>query len=219
MEPRNEEVLQRIGIVGVLATRVNANSTVRVVVGLCSANGADRRRHTIPSVWLFCLPRLALARLHNSCHDLDVKITTLLALVMALTMSAFPADCPKNQPKTEATLLDLENSWAAALSRKDAGTVACLVADEFEDADVDGSLRSRSQTLEHISNRRPGTNHLSEMRVHIEGNFGFVRGMATLVDASDKVVARVRFTDVFAYRDGRWQALAGQETLLGRASR
>jgi len=29
---------------------------------------------------------------------------------------------------------------------------------------------------------------------------------ATLVDASGKVIARVRFTDVFAYRDGRWQA-------------
>ena len=38
-------------------------------------------------------------------------------------------------------------------------------------------------------------------------------------DASGKVIARVRFTDVFTYRDGRWQALAGQETLLGEASR
>jgi hypothetical protein len=39
------------------------------------------------------------------------------------------------------------------------------------------------------------------------------------VDPSGKVVARVRFTDVFTYRDGRWQALAGHETLLGEASR
>ena len=150
---------------------------------------------------------------------MDVKITILLAVVLAPTLSALAADCPKNQPKTEATLIELENNWATALSRKDAATVGCMVADEFEDADVDGSLHSRSQMLEHIPNRKPGVNHLSEMRAHVEGNFGFTRGLATLVDASGKVVARVRFTDVFTYRDGRWQALAGHESLLGEASR
>jgi len=28
-------------------------------------------------------------------------------------------------------------------------------------------------------------------------------------------VARLRFTDVFAYRGGRWQAVAAQETMVG----
>ena len=139
--------------------------------------------------------------------------------MLALVLSAFGADCPKNQPKTEAALIEAEQNWAAALNRKDVDAVACLVADEFEDADVDGSLHTRSQTLEHIPNKKPGTNQLSEMRAHVEGNLGFTRGLATLVDASGKVVARVRFTDVFTYRDGRWQALAGQESLLGAASR
>ena len=148
-----------------------------------------------------------------------MKILILLAVPLALALSALAADCPRNQPKTEAALVELERDWAAALSRKDADTVACMVADEFEDADVDGSLHTRSQTLEHIPQRKPGVNHLSEMRAHVEGNSGFTRGLATLVDASGKVAARVRFTDVFTYRDGRWQALAGHETLLGEASR
>ncbi len=148
-----------------------------------------------------------------------MKILILLAVPLALVLSALAADCPKNQPKTEAALIDLEQNWAAALSRKDADAIACLVADEFEDADVDGSLHSRGQMLEHIPKRKPGVNHLSEMRAHVEGNSGFTRGLATLVDASGKVVARVRFTDVFTYRDGRWQALAGHESLLGEASR
>ena len=148
-----------------------------------------------------------------------MKILILLAVPLALVLSALAADCPKNQPKTEAALIDLEQNWAAVLSRKDADAIACLVADEFEDADVDGSLHSRGQMLEHIPKRKPGVNHLSEMRAHVEGNSGFTRGLATLVDASGKVVARVRFTDVFTYRDGRWQALAGHESLLGEASR
>lgn len=148
-----------------------------------------------------------------------MKILTLLAILLVLASSALAVDCPKNQTKTETALVELEQNWAAALTRKDADTVACMVADEFEDADVDGSLHTRSQTLEHIPKRKPGVNHLSEMRAHVEGNSGFTRGLATLVDASGKVIARVRFTDVFTYRDGRWQALAGHETLLGEASR
>jgi ketosteroid isomerase-like protein len=148
-----------------------------------------------------------------------VKILCAIPLFLLFAMSAFGADCPKNQPKTDDALIQAEQNWAAALSRKDVDVVACLVADEFEDADVDGSLHTRKEMLEHIPNRKPGVNHLGEMRAQVEGNMGYTRGLATLVDASGKVVARVRFTDVFTYRDGRWQALAGQETLLGEASR
>jgi ketosteroid isomerase-like protein len=147
-----------------------------------------------------------------------VKIQIAL-FVLATSLHALAADCPKNQPKTEAALIALENTWADALSRKDAATVACMLADEFEEADVDGSLHTRAENLGKIPNRKPGVNHLSEMRAHVEGDFGFTRGLATLVDATGKVVARVRFTDVFTYRDGRWQALAGHESLLGEAHR
>jgi len=149
-----------------------------------------------------------------------LKVKTLAILsVFFFSLPALASACPKNQPKTEATLIDAENTWADALSRKDADAVACLLSDEFEDADADGSLKTRAETLAHIPLRKPGTNHLSEMRAHVEGDFGFTRGLATLVDASGKVIARVRFTDVFAYRDGRWQALAGHESLLSQASR
>jgi ketosteroid isomerase-like protein len=142
-----------------------------------------------------------------------------LFLFLLVAVSAFAADCPKDQPKTEAALIALEHSWADALNRKDVSAVSCMVADEFEDADVDGSVHTRAQALAHIPERKPYTNRLTEMRAHVEGNMGFSRGLNEILDSAGKVVARVRFTDVFTYRDGRWQALAGQETLLGEASR
>jgi len=153
----------------------------------------------------------------NSCDDQNVK--TIIVLTLLLTVSVWAADCPKHQPKTEAALISLENNWADALSRKDADAVACMLATEFEEADVDGTLHTRAENLAKIPNRKPGTNHLSAMRAHIEGSMGFTRGLAELVDASGKVVARVRFTDVFTYRDGRWQALVGHESLIGQAAR
>jgi ketosteroid isomerase-like protein len=155
----------------------------------------------------------------DSCHDRGVKILILLGVLVALASFRGASECPKNQLRTEAALIELEQNWAAALNRRDADAVACMTAEEFEDAGVDGSLHSRSQMLEHIPQRKPGVNHLSEMRAHVEGNSGFVRGLNTVEDASGRVVARVRFTDVFTYQEGRWQALAGQETLVAEASR
>jgi ketosteroid isomerase-like protein len=159
-----------------------------------------------------------LAGRSNSWDDLSVRI--LLALLIVLSsLPALATNCPQNVPKTEAALINLENSWADALSRKDADAVACMLADEFEEADVDGSLHTRADNLAKIPNHKPGVNHLSEMRAHVEGNMGYTRGLAELVDADGKIVARVRFTDVFTHRDGRWQALAGHESLIGQAAR
>ena len=148
---------------------------------------------------------------------MKISIAVLIALMFSLP--ALAADCPENQPKTDDVLVKLERDWAKALNRKDSAEVACMVADEFEDADVDGSLHTRAEMLSHIPNRKPRENRLSELHGHVEGDMGFTRGLNTIVDASGKAVARVRFTDVFTYRDGRWQALAGQETLLGEGSR
>lgn len=172
----------------------------------------------VPLCPLWLRSSAALAEPHNSCDDLSVK-SLIVVLGLLLSVPAIANVCPKSQPRTEAALIELEQNWAQALNRHDADTVACMVADEFEDADVDGSLHTRTQMLAHIPLRKPGSNRLTEMRAHVEGSFGFVRGLNEVLDPSGKLVARVRFTDIFTYRDGRWQALAGHETLVGEASR
>jgi ketosteroid isomerase-like protein len=160
----------------------------------------------------------ALARSRHAWDDLSVKTIAVL-IAFLLSLPAYAVECPKNQPKTESALLELEQNWAAALGRHDADTVACMVANEFEEADVDGSLHTRSQVLAHIPQRRPGSNHLTEMRAHVDGNIGYVRGLNEVLDPAGKFVARVRFTDVFTYRDGRWQAILAHESLVGEANR
>jgi hypothetical protein len=54
----------------------------------------------------------------------------------------------------------------------------------------------------------------SQLHPHVHDDFGYVRGLNAVVDPTGKVLARVRFTDIFVYRDGRWLAVAGQESLL-----
>jgi hypothetical protein len=126
----------------------------------------------------------------------------------------FGISCPRGQAKGQFSLILLEQNWAKALERHDSDTVSCILADEFEDADVNGQLHNRDQALARIAQRRPGRNELTEMKAHVHGLVGYVRGLNTVTDAQGKPVAQVRFTDIFIYRDGRWQAVSGQETLL-----
>ncbi len=116
-----------------------------------------------------------------------MKQVFLLALVV-LPLACW-ASCPSGQTKDEAALVQLEQTWAKALEQRDGAAVGCILAAEFEDADPNGALHSRAEALANIP-------------------------LNTVVDPNGKVLARVRFTDIFVYRDGRWVAVAGQESLL-----
>jgi ketosteroid isomerase-like protein len=137
-----------------------------------------------------------------------------LLAVLLMAGAVWAAPCERGQAKDEKTLLRLEETWAQALERQDIETVSCLLADEFQDADVDGAVHDRKEALDRIAQRRPSLNRLQDMHAHIYGDSAFVRGINQVTDASGNPLARVRFTDIFVYRDGRWQAVAGQETLI-----
>lgn len=56
---------------------------------------------------------------------------------------------------------------------------------------------------------RDAKRRLEHMRVRIYGDVGIVNG--TVVSDTQRTV----FTDVFAFRDGRWQAVNAQENAIG----
>jgi hypothetical protein len=141
-------------------------------------------------------------------------IRVFAMLLPMLPLSSLAATCPRGQSREEKALIQLEEMWAMALDQHDSQTIGCILADEFQDADVNGGVHDRAEMVARVAQPRHGTNRLEDMRAHIYGHAGFVRGLNQVVDVSGKVVATVRFTDVFVYRDTRWQAVAGQETLV-----
>jgi ketosteroid isomerase-like protein len=143
-----------------------------------------------------------------------IKSMKLLLCVVLSALPLFGAPCPASQAKDGSALIALEQAWAQALEVHDAEAVGCILADEFQDADPEGKLHSRAETLAQIPHRRPGKNLLSELDPHVFGDFAYIRGLATLVDGQGQIKARVRFTDIYVYRDQRWVAVAGQESLL-----
>ena len=135
-------------------------------------------------------------------------------IVVVWSPVAFAVGCPSGQAKDEGALVQLEQSWAKALEHKNSDTVACILAAEFQDIDPYGQVHSRTESLARIAQRSPWGNQLSDLQPHVYGDFGYVRGLNTVVDAEGKTIAKVRFTDIFVYRDGRWLAVAGQESLV-----
>jgi hypothetical protein len=134
--------------------------------------------------------------------------------LLMLCPMAYAAPCPAGQAKDGDALVQNERTWARALEERDAAALSCLLAAEFEDAGPDGTLQNRETTLAKAAKHEPGHHELTEMHAQLHGDFGYIRGLATAVDAQGKVLARVRFTDIYVYRDGRWQAVAAHESML-----
>jgi ketosteroid isomerase-like protein len=139
--------------------------------------------------------------------------------ILLLCPLAGAATCPASQVRDGSALIQIEQTWARSLENRDISALGCILADEFEDAGPDGMLTNRAATLSKAAVHAAVHHVLSDLQAHVNGDFGYIRGLAAAVDAHGKLVAKVRFTDVYVYRDGRWQCVAGHESMLAEPSR
>ncbi len=134
--------------------------------------------------------------------------------MLVLCSASLVAQCATGQSKDGNALVQIEQTWARALEQRDTAALACILADEFEDAGPDGKLTDRATTLARAA-EHPAIHHeLTDLHAHVQGDFGYIRGLATAINTQGKVVVKVRFTDIYVYRDGRWQCVAGHESIL-----
>jgi hypothetical protein len=137
--------------------------------------------------------------------------------VLMLSPLTYAATCATDQSKDENALIQIEHTWARALEQHNREVFQCVLADEFEDAGTDGKLTDRAATLAKVANHNSVHHALAELHARVYGDFGYIRGMATALDPRTKLVLKVRFTDVYVYRD-RWQCVAGHESLISALS-
>jgi hypothetical protein len=136
-----------------------------------------------------------------------------IALPLLLFCSwAHGAVCPTGQPKDQATLVRIEHVWLRAVEQHDVAALGCILADEFEEADFAGSLIDRSSMLASAAKPSRGHTELLDLHARMYGDFAYVRGLGVTKSDDEKVLGKNRFTDIFVYRDGRWQCVAGHES-------
>ena len=145
------------------------------------------------------------------------SVKHMLWILLLLCPAACAAACPTGQAKDEAVLVQIEKTWARALDAHDTDTLSCILADEFEDADIEGKLSDRNATLARVGTSHAVQHELSDLHAHVHGDVAYIRGVANAIDSQGKG-ARVRFTDIYAFREGRWQCVAGHESLISAIS-
>jgi ketosteroid isomerase-like protein len=135
---------------------------------------------------------------------LVVVVSIFPVLASSLVMAA--------QDRDEATVLRLEHEWLRALVERDAATLERILADDFVDSNWKGELHTKKQVLEGLGTPSPYSQHLRDVRIQLYGSMAIARGLNEISGKDGQIVMRIRFTDVFLYRHGNWQAIAAQET-------
>lgn len=122
-------------------------------------------------------------------------------------------------PLSDATLLTyLEKDWTDAMMRKDTAWLERNLASDFSSVHpVTGALQTKAQDIAEITAMTFNSMEMSDLTTRVEGDTAVVTGVGTArgVDKDGKPFAgKVRFTDVFVKRDGRWQALSAHATMI-----
>lgn len=145
-------------------------------------------------------------------------VSTAIAFA-ALSLSAAPAFAgPPQSESTAAAVMKVEHEWLAALQTHDVATLARVLAREYIDSDFQGEAITRAQFLAYFAGPAPRPTPLiqqsfadTKVRFVADGEVAIVTGVVVTRIRPD-LVRHSRFTDVFVWRDGRWQAVTGQET-------
>ena len=119
-----------------------------------------------------------------------------------------------------AILAYLEQDWNTADKNHDIGWFEKNLASDYSSVSSgSGKLYTKSDELAEMKSdkRVVESNVLSELNIRIDGNTAIVTGINHVKGRDDKSQPydyRLRFTDTFIKRDGRWQVWATQGTRL-----
>lgn len=143
-----------------------------------------------------------------------------LALMLAVVSAPFPCiasaqtggarrDAPLPE-QARAQVLQVENHWLQVEDDPDA--LESILAPDFLHV-VGAGIITKDEQLsfmrKHPASKQSPEKHFEDMHVRVYGNVGIVNG--AVVASENGKVLRTLFTDVFAYRDGKWQAVSAQE--------
>jgi ketosteroid isomerase-like protein len=135
----------------------------------------------------------------------------MLAAVWTATVSGF-----QNRPvqSDQQILIQLERDWDAASLKNDIGFVTNILADDVVVTYPDGTRgdKARELSLAAEFNQQIDASTLDEFIVKVNGNTAVVWFRRHLVGPSKgrQLELTYRYTDVFVWRDDRWQCVASQ---------
>jgi len=149
----------------------------------------------------------------------SVAVGLVTILIWPMHMSAIAAP-QRNPDQDRQALIALENTWLK--SEHDAAALDSILASDFIHPVATGDFLTKAQHISYSSRHLPPANlknRFDNLTVRLFGDGGIVNGIVVASDEHGKEVNRTIFTDVFVYRDGRWQAINARENRVENDSR
>jgi len=156
-----------------------------------------------------------------------MKGCSVLLMLSAIVLCAWAAGSSvqaqsRTPEQDRAALVALENEWLA--NEHNAAALEHILASEFVHPLPTGDLVTKAEHIAFSSAHPPPANrkqHFDQLQVRIYGDVGIVNGVVVTTDENGRSgsgenheVDRTVFTDVFVWRDGRWQAVNAQENAV-----
>ena len=141
----------------------------------------------------------------------------VIALTLFGALVALPARAQSQKATEQEVLKASQMLDEASLMKKDRATMQRLYADDYMYVHSNGVVLNKAQEIaESMSPNMAWTAHTSDdMKVRVFGNVAIVTGISTLTGSAKGYVAGPRrFTEVWVKRNGRWQEVGGQSTIV-----
>jgi Domain of unknown function (DUF4440) len=138
-----------------------------------------------------------------------------IVIIPFLLFGFAAAQSSRKAEKDRQTIIALEQEWLHA--EHDATTLDRILASDFVHVvPVDHFLTKQEHIDWAVKHPEPKDRHtkFDKLNVRLYRDVGIANGSVVATDASGKELGRTMFTDVFVYRDGRWQAVNAQENAV-----
>jgi ketosteroid isomerase-like protein len=142
-------------------------------------------------------------------------IATLIILATSLASSQMTEKQKFRNAKVEQELKKVEEEWANAYVRHDAGPLEQILADEFITVGSNGQSHGKAQDIEELKSDRATYEYSTpyDLDIRVYGDMAVVIGRTKErghYDSGRQFINEYRWTDVFVKRQGRWQCIAAQ---------
>jgi hypothetical protein len=147
-----------------------------------------------------------------------MKIMVRLTLALQLSLGATDlgaGGATAEEVKAKLELEELEKRWLAAAN--DADALKVILAEDFVLVSPEGLVGKEqwiAQVKQHRATALNESRRFDDLRIRIYGGVAVVNGTIVGTNLSHSTTDKTAFTDVFTYRDRRWQAVNSQQTAM-----
>jgi ketosteroid isomerase-like protein len=139
-----------------------------------------------------------------------------IVLLCLLSLSLAAGQQASTTSGVEDQITKLEQGWAQATIKDGVAAVDQYEADDIMSTDPSGRVTDKAQDKKDLSSGdlKFQSIELSDLKIRVYGNTAVVTGTETLKGTykEQDISGKYRYTDIWAKRNGKWQAVGSQAT-------